>query len=455
MASNSNSNSNSNSTTTTTSTVILGAGIIGLSTAYYLARHQQPGDTIHLVEPSPELFAAASGSAGGFLARDWFGPGAASLGALSFDEHRRLAEAHGGAERWGYSRSTALSYTSGWPGAAARGQVQRGAEDWLRHGTSRADAAGGGGGASSTARHDDDGDGGGDAATLVPPWLRPGKGASVKAIGDAETTAQLDPRRLCRFLLDECLARGVRLHHPARATAVLTGPGRDGSELLSGVTIAGAAGAPAGADVPCARLIIAAGPWSPQVFTELFPASRTRLPVSSLAGYSVVLRSPRWTRALEGKGCHAVFTTTRSGFAPELFSRVGGEIYVAGLNSPSLPLPGLATEGEVRREAVDEVRRVAARLLGPAEGAGDDLELVREGLCFRPVTPYGTPIVSRINDEHLGGGITTRPDAEGGVFVAAGHGPWGISHSLGTGMVLAEICQGRHLSADVRSLVIW
>ncbi|ROW13702.1 hypothetical protein VPNG_04531 [Cytospora leucostoma] len=409
------SNSNSNSNSTSTNTVILGAGIIGLSTAYYLSRHQQqqqqqqqPGEssaTIHLVEPSPELFAAASGNAGGFLARDWFGPGAASLGALSFDEHRRLAAAHDGARRWGYSRSTALSYTSASPGAAARG----------------------------------------------------------RAIGSAETTAQLDPRRLCRFLLDECLARGVRLHHPARATAVLTDPSR--SNELSGVTIAGTTAAAADAsteteDVPCARLIITAGPWSPRAFTELFPASRTELPISSLAGYSVVLRSPRWAaRALEDDegegGCHAVFTTTRSGFAPELFSRAGGEIYVAGLNSASLPLPGLATEGEVRREAVDEVRRVAARLLGPGGGAEDDLELVREGLCFRPVTPYGTPIVSRINDEHLGGGITTRPDAEGGVFVAAGHGPWGISHSLGTGMVLAEICQGRHLSADVRSLVIW
>ncbi|ROV87808.1 hypothetical protein VSDG_09600 [Cytospora chrysosperma] len=418
-------------------TVVLGAGIIGVSTAYYLSRHQ-PGSTIHLVEPSPELFASASGNAGGFIARDWFGPGAASLGALSFDEHRRLAEAHDGAARWGYSRSTALSYTSASPGAGRKGQ--RG-DDWLQQGTSRAGAAAG---SSST-----NGGVGSDGDALAPPWLRRGKGASIRPIGVADTTAQLDPRLLCRFLLDECLQRGVRLHHPAKAIAVMS----DLRNELSSITIADTTSSTE-TDVPCTRLIITAGAWSPQVFSELFPRSQSKLPISSLAGHSLVLKSPRWTRALEDKGCHAVFTTTRSSFAPEVFSRVGGELYIAGLNSATLPLPALATERQISSEAIGEVRKVAARLLGP-DDVVDDLEVVREGLCFRPVTPYGTPIISRINDELLGGGITTRPDAEGGVFLAAGHGPWGISHSLGTGMVLAEICQGRHLSADVRSLVIW
>lgn len=53
------------------STVILGAGIMGCATAYYLATlgNTRP-DTIHLVEASSELFASASGRAAGFLAPD-------------------------------------------------------------------------------------------------------------------------------------------------------------------------------------------------------------------------------------------------------------------------------------------------------------------------------------------------------------------------------------------------
>ena len=57
--------------TETQSTVILGAGIIGCATAYYLSRsgNTKP-DTIHLIEASPELFASASGKSGGFVVSD-------------------------------------------------------------------------------------------------------------------------------------------------------------------------------------------------------------------------------------------------------------------------------------------------------------------------------------------------------------------------------------------------
>lgn len=90
-------------------TVILGCGIIGLTTAYHLSKHQ-PGSTIHLVDSSPELFASASGFAGGFIAQDWFQESVSSLGDLSFHEHRKLAEAHRGNENWGYSKSVTISY---------------------------------------------------------------------------------------------------------------------------------------------------------------------------------------------------------------------------------------------------------------------------------------------------------------------------------------------------------
>jgi len=78
--------------------------------------------------------------------------------------------------------------------------------------------------------------------------------------------------------------------------------------------------------------------------------------------------------------------------------------------------------------------------------------VVRAGLCFRPVTERGVPYVTRLKDEQLG--IKTRGGGEGGVFVAAGHGPWGISLSLGTGKVMAEMMAGRETSADVSGLGI-
>ena len=92
-------------------TVILGAGIIGLSSAHSLAHIAPPDHRIHLVEAAPQLFSSASGKAAGFLAKDWFSPAAAPLGALSFELHRALAEQHNGRTRWGYSESVSYSDT--------------------------------------------------------------------------------------------------------------------------------------------------------------------------------------------------------------------------------------------------------------------------------------------------------------------------------------------------------
>lgn len=151
-------------------TVIIGAGIIGSATAFYLSQEpsQTPASDIHIVESCPELFASASGYAAGFLARDWFSPASASLGALSFDLHKQLATEHDGAQKWGYCRSTSTSLVDT---AGKRG------DEWLREGTSRAEAA-------SLAANE-----------LVysngPAWLKRAKGGQVEVIGDGDSTAQV------------------------------------------------------------------------------------------------------------------------------------------------------------------------------------------------------------------------------------------------------------------------
>lgn len=150
-------------------TVILGSGIIGVSIAYYLSDHQ-PGSSIHLVEVSPELFASASGFAGGFLAKDWFGHNVAALGALSFTEHRNLAENEGGREKWGYSPSLSFSHAPAPPDK----EDKRG-DDWLREGTSRADVAAG-------ADQPQD---------RSPAWLRRAEGDHIEMIADEGSTAQV------------------------------------------------------------------------------------------------------------------------------------------------------------------------------------------------------------------------------------------------------------------------
>jgi glycine/D-amino acid oxidase-like deaminating enzyme len=122
-----------------------------------------------------------------------------------------------------------------------------------------------------------------------------------------------------------------------------------------------------------------------------------------------------------------------------------------------IPLPRLATDAKVDPKAMEELKKATVRLVGLAapDGQGaqkDDLEVTREALCFRPVAEGGRPIITRIEDKRLGDSIKTVKG--GGVYVAAGHGPWGISLSLGTGKVMAEMVQGVKTSARVDELAM-
>jgi glycine/D-amino acid oxidase-like deaminating enzyme len=162
-------------------TVILGTGIIGVSTAYYLSQMVSPS-TIHLVEASPTLFASASGYAGGFLAKDWFSQPVTDLGALSFQEHKKLAEAYDGGEKWGYSRSQGASYTTA-EGSSTTGR-ERG-DEWLRQGGSRANAAAEG---MSVFIDDEDNEEGIEGELA---WLRRIKGSRVEIISEEGSLAQV------------------------------------------------------------------------------------------------------------------------------------------------------------------------------------------------------------------------------------------------------------------------
>ncbi|KAL9117185.1 MAG: hypothetical protein Q9187_006280 [Circinaria calcarea] len=413
-------------------TVIIGAGIIGSSTAYYLSESSSttPPSSIHLIESCPELFASASGYAAGFLARDWFEGSVAPLGALSFDLHKQLAEENNGWEKWGYSRSTGTSLVS------KRGE--RG-EAWFREGNSRAESAG---------AHE-------FVSGKGPAWLAKRNNGKVEVISEGDSTAQVFVPALYAYF-PYYSSRGVHLHQPARPISISKSP----AGVLSSIRIASTTNPSHATDIPCTRLIVTAGAWTSRVFRTLFPASRRPTPIiGSLAGYSLLIRSPRWKtgddkHAVTG-GCHAVFATDERGYSPEVFSRVGGEIYIAGLNSASMPLPEIATDRQIDERSIGILKNTARRLLGSDEEDGDDdLEILREGLCFRPVTERGTPVVGKMADARLGlgKGGGKEGEGEGGVWVAAGHGPWGISLSLGTGKCVAEMVEGREMSADVGGL---
>ena len=173
-----------------THTIIVGSGIIGISTAYYLSlltSKENPAgisgggahDTtrehrIHLVDPAPVLFKhVASGKAGGFLARNWFSSAAAELGALSFDLHKKLAEQFDGRKRWGWNQSAVINLdVTGSPKEGSRKGLGEGWA-WIQSADS---------GLTSTEDKDEE-------PGEYPPWLNNFAGA--QPLADRESTAQL------------------------------------------------------------------------------------------------------------------------------------------------------------------------------------------------------------------------------------------------------------------------
>ncbi|EHY55846.1 hypothetical protein HRR83_006769 [Exophiala dermatitidis] len=468
------------------SLVIVGGGIIGLAIAYFVTS-SDPSRKVIILDSEQSLFLSASGFSGGFIVRDWFGAAVLPLAELSFRLHRDLADAHDGRRQWGYTPSIGYSLVTQDQGS---GQQVRG-EDWLLTGTSRAEVARKYAGASlsptnsgpdleSTGSESDSNNACRDRDANLRPdgsplWANIPAGGVLEKISSPAGCAQVEPRELCEWLLQRCRDRGVQLSLSTKPVGFV----RNAAGKVVGVQVqrraaneSDIAGAGVGVDVGvqtqtqtqmqnarilCKDVVIAAGCWTPRVF-ETLTGKKMQIGIRPLPGYSITVRSPRYRRPIlehdeTGTGrkvetSHSIFCPPGRDwdYSPEAMARQTKdgipEVYVAGLNNESHRLPELAGQSKrlMEKPLMDHLKRTAVNLAGKIQGQGqsppiDDLHVVREALCFRPVSDSGKPIISRVDN------IATA--AGGGLYVASGHGPWGITLSLATGFVLAEVLQGK------------
>eukprot|EP00793_Prasinoderma_coloniale_P002326 PRCOL_00002834-RA len=156
--------------------VVVGGGIHGCSAAYHLAKR---GARVTLLEREDSVAPAASGQAGGFLARDWGDSATREFHETSFAMHAELAEELGLST---YRVIPTLSVRGGRRGA---GHVEA---PWL--------------------------DGDVASATLMDPT--PG------------ATAQVTPRELTEALADGARRLGADIRTGMRVVGVATAPGSSG-----------------------------------------------------------------------------------------------------------------------------------------------------------------------------------------------------------------------------------
>jgi len=201
--------------------LVLGGGVIGTSIAYRLASR---GADVTVLERSA-IACAASGKAGGFLARDWCdGTPLMALARRSFDLHAELAEDLG--NDWGYRRLTTYGGMVGRTSTRATRAPSRG---WI---------------SSDVEIHG--------------------------RLGSASSTAQVHPAAFTTGMMRAAQARGAGLRL-GRVTGLL----RQGEDVV-GVDLDGEA-------IEADAIVIAMGPWSALAARWL-----SLPPVFGLKGHSIV-----------------------------------------------------------------------------------------------------------------------------------------------------------------------
>ncbi|KAK0542109.1 hypothetical protein OC846_006839 [Tilletia horrida] len=194
-------------------------------------------------------------------------------------------------------------------------------------------------------------------------------------------------------------------------------------------------------------LVICTGPWTSSVLHHTLDTDSPlrHLPFfDAAAGVKGTREHSIVVRGLD-IGTHALFTTTtyrrsrnciRRG-SPDFYCRPDDTTYICG-----------DTDGEDLPAMVDQVEPSDWQISRLIEQAGsiapalldEGTKILTRQACFLPMSKNsGRPIV--------------RFDSATGFGVAAGHSCWGITLSLGTGQVMAElILEGQARSADISLL---
>ncbi|KIJ16452.1 D-amino-acid dehydrogenase [Paxillus involutus ATCC 200175] len=400
--------------------VIIGGGIIGCTTAYYISRHPSysPSTTsITVLEASAHGIAqGASGKAGGLVAK-WAYP--RELVDISFPEHVKLAKEHNGKERWGWrfvgcgnweGRGEDLSSEIG-SGVGKGGKrkslekklgLDHEPEPGLQSGSSSRRAQTG---------HPDD-----------LNWVKEHLTDSYSSMSAPDGTAQVHPYLFTTSMMDLAAEKGATLLRGSATSIEREGGQVTGVRYMDPIDNSSKV-------LPATHVILSAGAWSPSIIPSL--------PISATRAHSVIVR-PRPDVTIAPYVIFTEITLPRGQIVtPEIYARPDNEIYACGPGDDSR-LPGNVDDVAVDETACQSIwEHVASISTKFKEGTIEK----RQACCLPIVSVGGEPIIGE-----------ARKIARG-VYIATGHTCWGICNAPGTGKVIAElILNGKMYSRNLKEL---
>ncbi|KGN48556.1 putative oxidoreductase C1F5.03c [Cucumis sativus] len=320
--------------------VVCGGGVIGVCTAYFLAKN---GAAVTLVEKSA-IACAASGKAGGFLAYDWCDGGPISaLARASFNLHRSLSQELDGPKSYGYRALDTLSLTIS--------ESQKPPTP------------------STSSKSTGD--------SVVPSWVD-GPVQNTRTIGNTETTAQVHPQHFTRTLLSNAMEKyGVEVVIGKLEKLTLEG-GRFQSAMLED-----------GQVISADAVVLALGPWSGK-----FEALSSLFRVYGLKAHSIVLE-PKEPEAITPHALFLGYYPAQGGrpIDPEMYPRPTGEVYLCGMSAVE-EVPEDPEEITPNPESISVLKRVA-KTVSSRLGEGE-AELKAEQACFLPCTDDDLPVIGKL-----------------------------------------------------------
>ncbi|KAF2264288.1 DAO-domain-containing protein [Lojkania enalia] len=335
--------------------VIIGGGVIGSTTAYFLSHHEKfdkERDSITLLEAT-RIAGGASGKAGGLLAL-WAYP--SCIVPLSYRLHKELADKHGGTERWGYrgvhcgqldaqgsppTKQSAI--TKMMDQSISLEKRDNRAVDLLRK-------------------------------TGVPndlDWVDAQGIQAYEMMGDPNTTAQVHPFQFTTSMVQLAEEKGVNIVYGS-STAINQKNG-----AVTGIKYKEKDTGDE-KELNADTIILTAGPWTQKIYPKA--------PVSALRAHSITIRPTREVSA------YCLFTSIklakRGGrrnktVTPEIYARPNNEVYACGEGDHLAPLPATTDLVEVDQgrceDIVEQVGSISAELRNG--------EVTARQACYLPNVP--------------------------------------------------------------------
>lgn len=281
-------------------------------------------------------------------------------------------------------------------------------------------------------------------------WAR--KDARLTCAPNDKVMGQVDTQKLAEWLFKACTKLGVKFQFNVRPVGIE----RDMSHNMTGVRIRHHASKAHQADVlDCSVLVLAAGPFTPGLLSELFPERQLALESNAQIYQWIQIQhsglSEKDTVAATLELPSDIFTGPAHILARDDVFQVSRLFSVVPEYSLS------HTDATVARAGTSKaLRYIAAETLSlPGIKFGDKKHLSGQGVSIIGTGNEQNPVIGQVPSKIVGGSKKNSTDASrAGVWLAYGFGNFGTTLAPGVGRLLGQLLVGDEPEMDLYDFAV-